>query len=854
MPQRLQLLAAVPVALVAAPAAFAQAPATVFDIIIEPQDLEGALLAVSRATGREIVFASDAVAGRRALRLAGRFTPEEAVRRLVRGSGLQVRIRNGAIVIVAPIAAAPAEAGEDVVVTGSRIRGAQAYAPVTTVSRTALQSAGQTNLGEAVRTIPQNFGGGQSPYIGLGAEDYGSDNLTSGSSINLRGLGPDATLTLLNGRRLAYDGVFEGVDVAAIPLAAIDRIEVVTDGASAIYGSDAVAGVANVILRRDYTGLETSARLGAATDGGDVQQQYQAVGGATWATGGTVATLSYDRASAVTADQRSFSRQLDRTTTIVPRTQQLSAVVSAHQDLAPSVEAGLDLLWSRRKSYATYPNSTPGTYLDSGIERAPRSTSFGASPSVKIGIGENWSATINATYAHDEVRGGTRFFLAGAVIADYRVAYSNQSASGEASAEGVLASLPGGEARLALGLGYRWVGLESERSGGGTEALSFKGSRDSYYGFGELNLPLVGSANERPGLVRLSANLAGRFEHYPQIGNVFTPKIGLLYAPARFLELRGTWGRSFKAPTLEQLYGPQNALLFTADVFGGSGDPPSATALYLYGGNAGLSPQRATNWSAGFVLSPFDDRHLTLEATWFSTRYTDRIVAPITSPYTALADSRVASLISFNPSVADVSAVFARLGDAVANYSGYPLDPASVVAIIDNRYSNVSVERAEGVDVTLAGRLPLSSTASLALSAAGTYLSSERRVSAGQDAIQLAGMIFSPAHFRARGGASLSAGPFSSAVYATVTGGVVDNRFTPQQQVDGQTSIDLSLGYAFPQGSGFLHGAAAQLAVLNFFDDLPDRIRTAVTYYTPFDTTNYSPVGRLISLTVTKRW
>jgi iron complex outermembrane recepter protein len=854
MPQRLQLIAAIVVTLTAAPAALAQAPATAFDIVIAPQDLEGALLAVSRATGREIVFASDVVAGRRALRLAGRFTPEDAVRRLLRGSGLQVRVRAGAIVIVAPKASASGDASGDVVVTGSRIRGAQAYAPVTTVSRAALQAAGQTNLGDAVRTIPQNFGGGQSPFIGLGAEDYGSDNLTSGSSINLRGLGPDATLTLLNGRRLAYDGVFEGVDVSAIPLAAIDRIEVVTDGASAIYGSDAVAGVANVVLRRDYSGLETSARLGAATDGGDLQQQYQTVGGTTWASGGAVATLSYDHASAVTADQRSFSRQLDRTTTIVPRTQQLSAVVSAHEEVARGVEADLDLLWSRRKSYATYPNSTPGTYLDSGVERAPRSTSFGVSPSVKIGIGEDWTATINATYARDEVQGGTRFYLAGAVIADYRVAYSNQSASGEASAEGVLASLPGGEARLALGLGYRWVGLASERSGGGTESQSFKGSRDSYYGFGELNLPLVGTTNQRPGVARLSANLASRFEHYPQIGNVFTPKIGLLYAPTTFLEFRGTWGRSFKAPTLEQLYGPQNALLFTADVFGGAGDPPTATTLYLYGGNAGLAPQRATNWSAGFVLSPFDDRRLTFEATWFSTRYTDRIVAPITSPYTALADSRVASLISFNPSVAEVSAVLARLGDAVANYSGYPLDPASVVAIIDNRYSNVSVERAEGVDVTLAGRLPLSSTTSLALSAAGTYLTSDRRVSPGQDAIQLAGTIFSPAHFRARSGASLSAGPFSSAIYATVTGGVVDNRFTPQQQVDGQTSIDLSLGYAFPQGSGFLHGASAQLAVLNLFDDLPDRIRTAVTYYTPFDTTNYNPVGRLVSLTVTKRW
>ncbi|NJC00036.1 outer membrane receptor for ferrienterochelin and colicin [Sphingomonas trueperi] len=82
---------------------------------------------------------------------------------------------------------------------------------------------------------------------------------------NLRGLGSDATLTLINGHRLPYDAVNQGVDISIIPLAALERIEVITDGASALYGSDAVGGVANLILRRDYDGLLTSARVGAST-------------------------------------------------------------------------------------------------------------------------------------------------------------------------------------------------------------------------------------------------------------------------------------------------------------------------------------------------------------------------------------------------------------------------------------------------------------------------------------------------------------------------------------------------------------------------------------------------------------
>lgn len=97
--------------------------------------------------------------------------------------------------------------------------------------------------------------------------------MNSASSANLRGLGADATLTLLNGHRLPYDSALQGVDISAIPLAAVDRIEILPDGASAIYGSDAVGGVVNVVLRRDFEGVTTSAQVGASTAGGNWRQQ-----------------------------------------------------------------------------------------------------------------------------------------------------------------------------------------------------------------------------------------------------------------------------------------------------------------------------------------------------------------------------------------------------------------------------------------------------------------------------------------------------------------------------------------------------------------------------------------------------
>src|SRR3546814_10784616 len=121
------------------------------------------------------------------------------------------------------------------------------------------------------------------PYTSLFRSNQ---NITGGSSLNLRGLGPDATLTLLNGARLAYDGFTQATYVAVIPVAAIDRMEVLLDGASALYGSDAVGGVANIILKRDYDGAALTPRYGRATDGGSEQTQVSAVVGETWTTGG----------------------------------------------------------------------------------------------------------------------------------------------------------------------------------------------------------------------------------------------------------------------------------------------------------------------------------------------------------------------------------------------------------------------------------------------------------------------------------------------------------------------------------------------------------------------------------------
>jgi outer membrane receptor protein involved in Fe transport len=156
-----------------------------------------------------------------------------------------------------PEPAAPAEpapsAGPSMVVTGSRIKQTSSFsaaAPVQVIDRKELEKTGATNLADILTYMTVNQGSG--------AQGDGNQSVNT-VSVNLRGLGEGATLVLLNGRRLPLSGAFnptgqEFVDISTIPLVAVERVEVLKGGASAIYGSDAVAGVVNIITRKNFDG------------------------------------------------------------------------------------------------------------------------------------------------------------------------------------------------------------------------------------------------------------------------------------------------------------------------------------------------------------------------------------------------------------------------------------------------------------------------------------------------------------------------------------------------------------------------------------------------------------------------
>src|SRR5207248_8921515 len=143
---------------------------------------------------------------------------------------------------------------EEIVVTGSRIRRKDLTtpAPVAVLTREQFEASGKATIGDFLQTMPEQ-GNAPNFQLNTGGINYGADGTTR---INLRSLGVQRTLVLINGRRVVPGGLgaSSAVDLNTIPTEAVERVEVLKDGASAVYGSDAVAGAVNVLTRRSYTG------------------------------------------------------------------------------------------------------------------------------------------------------------------------------------------------------------------------------------------------------------------------------------------------------------------------------------------------------------------------------------------------------------------------------------------------------------------------------------------------------------------------------------------------------------------------------------------------------------------------
>ncbi len=189
-------------------------------------------------------------------------------------------------------------------VTGSRIRGAsmETQQPILTLSREGLEKQGFTSVADVL----QNLTSAGSPAISR-ADALSSGENVGGYYVDLRNLGASRTLVLMNGKRLG--ATTSGLqDLSQIPMSAVERIEVLKDGASAIYGSDAIAGVVNVITRKRFDGAEASVSYGQYGQGDGDTSTYSFTMGSEGERGGVTLSAEYSKQDPVWAKNRWFSR------------------------------------------------------------------------------------------------------------------------------------------------------------------------------------------------------------------------------------------------------------------------------------------------------------------------------------------------------------------------------------------------------------------------------------------------------------------------------------------------------------------------------------------------------------------
>ncbi len=239
---------------------------------LRAQSLASALQDLARQTGAELLFGSGVVTGLKSPSIHGRFTVEAALRRLLKGTGLTMRRAAGAWIIErAAVAAPPPQelAVPDILVIGKRTQNFDIRRRENDIQPYQV-AKGETIVSAHRDTIDAYF----QSRITANTQISPPNLLTNGatdSAINLRGLGTDSTLILVDGRRLpsipALNFGFQQPDLNAIPLHAIDRIETLTGTAGGIYGFGALGGVVNVVLKRDYRGVELHGTAGISSRG-----------------------------------------------------------------------------------------------------------------------------------------------------------------------------------------------------------------------------------------------------------------------------------------------------------------------------------------------------------------------------------------------------------------------------------------------------------------------------------------------------------------------------------------------------------------------------------------------------------
>ncbi|MBC2665425.1 TonB-dependent receptor [Novosphingobium flavum] len=858
----------------------------------------------------------------------------------------------------------------EIVVTGSRLRGeAPVGSTVTTIGTADLASSGRVTIDRAIKELPQVFDLGVSENSR--GQSGGSGNIVYGNSINLRGIGPNATLIIIDGHRVTNNS--RSVDPSVLPTLGVERVEIVADGASAIYGSDAVAGVVNLIPRRSLNGIEAFARGGISGDGnyheysagvavgkkferGQVMVAYEhveksslngsdrsfftsnqtAMGGndysvtrcnpgtlkvqSTYATGGTtIGTFAIPAGGATSGSQLTAgSNKCDdlQGQDLIPQQKYDSVNGTFTYELTDWLTFFADGFYSNRQfrrnpAYASasliVPSTNPWFVAPTGVtlpdcpatsgvaagtkcvtvdynfaKDAPRNTSFGwgeswqITPGIRVKLPHDWQfeALVSKGKTRDNSLsfGGINNSAVTAALRSTSTATAfdpfglNRTSAAlipslfnqisinptighftgyEARINGKLFDLPGGGVKLAAGYEGQEFNVYLGRATGnpGTPIAFTNPGRRVDSAYAELLIPIFGASNATAGFQKLEIDAAVRYDRYSDVGKTTNPKIGVSWMPVSGLTLRGSYGTSFRAPTLPQIYGNTSQLFVQTYQ-----NPAGGTIIGVArsGGNLNLKPETATTWSVGADWEPLP--RLRLSTTYFNVDYKNQVVA-------LLSDLAVLSRLSQYDGTGLILQGQAA-ADAVAALSGLVVSgtlPTPVTLFVDGRSQNLGRSITRGIDFSANYSIPTDKAGTFGLSVSGTYLTTYKtKQTPTAPYVNQLNQIFQPLRFKMRAALTWDKGPFSAGIRATHINGYLNNAVTVPQPVKSYTPVDLNLSWKTGEDHQLIFG----LEVRNMFNVKPPYVNLAPSSNGSggYDATTTDPIGRLFAASARIKW
>lgn len=842
---------------------------------------------------------------------------------------------------------------EEIVVTGTLIHGESqpVGSQLVTIGRTQIEATGATNTADLLAEVPTVNSFNTAPRIG----DVGASGATPPG---LRGLPASATLLLLNGHRLVGDSPLATFpDPTAIPPMAIERIEIVPDGASAIYGSDAVGGVINIITRKNFQGAEFSAHYGFA----DHYNPFDANGilGTAWGSGSATLSFGYSGNPHLRANQRDFfvndltpfggsdNRDINcfppnvviggtsyappnygpgtvkcagqGNADLLSRNRRFGVLGTVRQELGDRLTLLADAKYSDNRgeqnrpfptSDLTIPNTNP---FFRAIAAAPGATSetvqyslAGILPSFQYSyetksagltlgadwkITDDWQLSARGTYGWSQTSALNPSFSptllpaaaagttpataldpfgsntsAGVVagIADWALLFKTRQALYDlgVNVDGTLFTLPSGALKVATGAAFRREAYDAINPTGPGASLVAAGApsasarRTVSSAFAELLIPVIGEDMGVPLAHRVELSAAERYDHYGTFGSTTNPKFGFTWEVERGFAVRGSYGKSFHAPSLADTQSVDARAIFLPNFplveapGGGLAIKPTNT-IGLAGGNPSLRPEQATTYSFGVDFTPPALPGLRASATYFHVIYADQVQSLITFfPFPLYTDPNLVRLgINSNPTPAQVAAITCceRLQGFVT-----PLPP--VGQILDFRRTNLTSARVAGVDFNVSYDWQASVGHFRAAMSGVRQITYEVEASPGAKAVDNlssgAGQV--PWRARAELGWSLSAYRLNATV--DYTGSYRQSYSTPAgtpliQQVGSYAVANLFASYTLPER--LTSNMTIEFNIDNVFDRNPPRVLGSLY---GFDPNNSNPIGRLYLIGLRKRF